>query len=117
MKNLIIISFTNAFGFYITSILFPAISLSSIIAMLWASFLLGIITLFLQPVLLLISLPVNLITMGLFTLVINAWLIQLSTYLTTGISIPTFKYSLATAFIIYLINRTRFALLYYRDGP
>ncbi|WP_072915902.1 phage holin family protein [Desulforamulus aeronauticus] len=108
MKNLVIICFTNALGFYIASILFPAISSSSIIAVLWASFLLGIITLFLQPILLLISLPINLITMGLFTLVINAGLIQLSTYLTTGISIPTFKYALATAVIIYLLNKARF---------
>ncbi len=107
MKNLMIICFTNVLGFYLASILFPAISLSSIIAVLWASFLLGIITLFLQPVLLLISLPVNLITMGLFTLVINAWLIQLSTYLTAGISIPSFKYAFATAFILYLLNRVR----------
>ncbi|MDO7786774.1 phage holin family protein [Desulforamulus aquiferis] len=111
MKNLFIITLTNSLGFYIASTLFPAISLSSIIAALWAGFLLAIISLFLKPLLLLISLPINCITFGFFTLVINTWLIQLSAYLTEGLSIPTFKFALIPAIIIYLLNRVRLTII------
>lgn len=104
MKKFIIKCFTNMLGIYVASLLFPAISVSSPAAVLWAGFVLGLITLFLRPVLLLISLPVNLLTMGLFTLVINAWLVQVTSYLTIGINVPSFLYALVTALIIYLIN-------------
>nr|WP_315988587.1 phage holin family protein [Desulforamulus aquiferis] len=111
MKNYILITLTNALGLYIASLLFPAITLSSIAAVLWAGLLLATISLFLKPLLLLISLPINFITFGLFTLLINAWLIQLSAYLAKGVSIPNFKYALIPAIIIFALNRARLSLI------
>jgi putative membrane protein len=103
MKNFVIKCLINMLGIYIASFLFPAISISSPEAIFWAGLVLGLINLLLRPLLLLISLPINFVTLGLFTLVINACLVMLTDYLISGLFIPSFSLSFATAFIIFVL--------------
>ncbi|MDX2080123.1 MAG: phage holin family protein [Terrimicrobiaceae bacterium] len=63
----------------------PGIHCDSAAALLGASLLLGIINAFVRPVLLLLSLPFIIVTMGLFILVVNALLLWLVSAI-----IPTF---------------------------
>ncbi len=55
----------------------PGITYDHWVGLLLASLLLGILNAFLRPLLLLLSLPLLLVTLGLFTLVINALLLML----------------------------------------
>lgn len=65
--------------------LLPGIRCESVGALLGASLLLGIINAFVRPVLLLLSLPFILVTMGVFILIVNALLL-----LFVGAVIPAF---------------------------
>lgn len=85
---------------YIASMLFPEISISSPETIFWAGLVLALAHLFLRPILLLLSLPINLITLGLFTLVINTGLVMLTDCLIGGLYIPSFSLSFAVAFIV-----------------
>jgi len=104
MKNFIVKCLTNMVSIYLASLLFSAIAVSSAEGIFWAGLLLGLINLFIRPLLLLVALPINLVTLGLFTLVINAWLVMLAAYLSGALSIPSFLLALATAFIIAAAN-------------
>lgn len=65
---------------------------------------LGIINAILKPVLILLTLPINIITLGLFTLVINAVLIMLTTFIVPGFTIASFWWALLFGLVLSLVN-------------
>jgi putative membrane protein len=52
----------------------------------------------------LITLPLNLLTLGLFSFIVNAWTIMIADYFVPGISMGGFIYSLLAALIIVFFN-------------
>lgn len=65
---------------------------------------LGVINAVLKPLLVLLTLPINIITLGLFTLVINAVLIMLTTFIVPGFTVLNFWWALLFGLILSLIN-------------
>jgi putative membrane protein len=65
----------NTFAVMVAAKTVPGIECSSITALFGASLLLGILNVLLRPLLWLLSLPLVILTLGLFTLVINALLL------------------------------------------
>ena len=73
--------------------------------LLVATFLLGLLNTFLRPMLMLLALPLLLLTLGLFTLVINAGLLLLvSKLLSPGFHVDSFGQALLGALVIALIT-------------
>ena len=94
----------NALAFYITAYLVPGIVIANfqvlvVIAVVW-----GILTLLLKPILVILTLPVNFMTLGLFTFVINAFLIMLMSNLVRGFSVAGFGTALVAAVVLSLVN-------------
>lgn len=73
-------------------------------ALLGASLLLGIINAFVRPVLLLLSLPFIIVTMGLFIFVINALLLMLVSRIVPGFQVPGFWSAFFGAIVISLVS-------------
>lgn len=90
---------------YLLSFVSHTIQIDSISALLIMGLVLLVVNLILKPILLLITLPVNLLTLGLFSLIVNAWTIMISDHFVTNISMGGFLNSLLAAFIIVLFNR------------
>lgn len=67
--------------------LLPGVNFSGIVALILASIVLTILYGLVRPVLQLLFLPVNIVTMGLFSGVINVFLLWLATFLVPGFSI------------------------------
>lgn len=65
----------------------PAISYASITTLILASFVLTLLQKIAKPVLKILFLPVNVVTLGLFSLVINVFILWLATYLVPGFRI------------------------------
>ncbi len=65
---------------------------------------LGIINAILKPILLILTLPINILTLGLFTFVINGFLIMLAASLVRGFSVDNFWWALAFSLILSLVN-------------
>jgi len=65
---------------------------------------LGVINAFIKPVILLLTLPINILTLGLFTLVVNAGLIMLAAMIVPGFSVSGFVSALIFSIIVFLIN-------------
>ncbi len=82
----------------------PGIECDSTSALLGASLLLGIINAFVRPVLLLLSLPFIIVTMGLFILVVNALLLLLVSAVIPPFHVDGFWPAFFGAIIIGLVS-------------
>ena len=65
---------------------------------------LGIVNAILKPILIILTLPINILTLGLFTLVINALLILLTTNLVSGFKVDGFWWALLFSLVLSIIN-------------
>jgi putative membrane protein len=88
----------------ITAYLVPGVVVSGFFAALVTALVLGIINAFLRPLLLVLTLPINVLTLGLFTLVINAALIMLTSALVQGFYVPGFWWALLFSVVLMLVN-------------
>lgn len=68
----------------------PGVSVDSFTTSLIVAVVLGLLNLFVKPILILFTLPVTLVTFGLFLLVINAVIIMLCTKIVGGFQVETF---------------------------
>jgi len=77
-------------------------------AALWLALLLGILNVLLKPLLILITLPINILTLGLFTFVINALLVLLASSVIKGFAVSGFwtamLFSIVLSLISYFLN-------------
>lgn len=98
----------NGLAIVITAYLLPGVRLSGFGAALIAALVLGLINTFLKPVLILLTLPINILTLGLLTFVINALLIMLTSAIVSGFSVDGFwwalLFSLVLSIVSYLLN-------------
>lgn len=88
----------------VTAYLLPGVHVSSFTSALVTAVVLGVINAFIKPILLILTLPINILTLGLFTLVINALLIMLTSNLVSGFKVDGFWWALAFSIVLFLIN-------------
>ena len=74
MIGFIIRLLVNALALIIVAYFLPGVQVTGILGAIVAAFVLGLVNAILRPILILISLPLEIITLGLFTLIINAGL-------------------------------------------
>lgn len=88
----------------LTARLLPGVHVTNFTAALLAAAVLGIVNAVLKPLLILFTLPLTILTLGLFTLVINALLILLVSALVPGFYVDSFWWALLFSIITSLIN-------------
>jgi putative membrane protein len=94
----------NAVALWLTSVVIPGIVATSIGATFLAALVLGILNAFVRPVLILLTLPINLLTLGLFTFVINALLLKLAGSLVDGFAVHGFFSAFFGAILLSVIS-------------
>lgn len=93
----------SAVAFWVVAHYLPGITLSGWKVALILSFLWGLIGFTVKPVLLLLTLPINLLTFGLFTLVINGFLLWLLGGVVKGFEVDTFVHAVVGALALSLL--------------
>lgn len=96
----------------ITTFIIPGIKIANLSSAFVAALVISMINVFIKPVLQLISLPLNILTLGLFSLLVNGFLFLLASWIVPGFSIinlwwailAAVVYSLISAFLSYLFN-------------
>ncbi|CUX30100.1 MULTISPECIES: phage holin family protein [Clostridia] len=104
MSKLFIKYISIIIAIYLLSLVIPSIYIGSISALLIMGLVLLVVNFILKPILLLITLPVSLLTLGLFSFIVNAWTIMIADHFVTGISMGGFLNSLLAAFVIVIVN-------------
>jgi putative membrane protein len=94
----------RAVAIVITAYLLPGVRLSGFFAALVTALVLGLINTFIKPLLLLLTLPLNILTLGLLTFVINALLILLTSAIVPGFVVTGFGWALLFSLVLSIIN-------------
>ena len=88
----------------ITAYILPGVKVEGFFAALVTALILGLINAVIRPVLILLTLPLNILTLGLFTLVINALLIMLAAAIVPGFSVQGFWWALLFGLVLAIVN-------------
>lgn len=91
--------------------LLDGIKVSDFLSAFLAAAVLGILNAFLRPILILLTLPLNILSLGLFTFIINAFLLKLASGVITGFEVHGFWTALFGALIITLVSALLNALI------
>ena len=88
----------------VTSYLVDGIRVADISSAFLAAAVLGILNLFLRPVAIILTLPVNILSLGLFTFAINALMLMITSKTISGFEVKGFWAAVIGSFIISIIS-------------
>lgn len=94
MKNALFNWLSSAVFVIILAYLLPGIHVSGFLIALLVALFLGLANTFIRPVATILTLPLNILTLGLFTFVINAILVLLVAAVVPGFSVSSFWWAL-----------------------
>lgn len=94
----------RAFVLLVTTVLVPGFHIDSLITALAVAAILGILNLLLKPILIVLTLPVTILTLGLFMFVINAILLALTASVIRGFQIDSFFTAIIASIVIAIIS-------------
>jgi putative membrane protein len=108
MVGLLIRLLVNGIALICVAYVVPGVHVSGLGGAILAALILGIVNAILRPILVVISLPLEVLTLGLFTLVINALLFWLVGALHVGLEVdgfwPAFWGALVLAIVSWVIS-------------
>ena len=94
----------NAFAIYLIAQIVPGIEVSSLLTALGAGLVLGLINAIVRPILVVLTLPVTLVTLGLFLLVLNGLCLWLTSQLVTGFEVHGFWAAVWGALLVSVVS-------------
>lgn len=94
----------SAIAIVVTAEFVPGFQVNSFTTALVVAIGLGVVNAIIKPVLLVLTLPINILTLGLFTFVINALLILLVAQVVSGFTVVGFVPALIAGVILWLIS-------------
>jgi len=102
--NILMSLLVNGLAVFVTSYILPGVKVESFTTALIVGVVLGVLNTFLRPVLILLTLPINILTLGLFTLVLNGFLIMLVSSLVRGFSVRGFGSAVLFSLVLTLVS-------------
>jgi len=108
--------FATAVGLGCATLLLSGINASSFPAFAITAMVLGLINIFIRPVLWVLTAPLSVVTFGLFALVVNALMIMLAAALVPGFEVKSFGSAFLGAFIMAIVGITGFAAVSWLSG-
>lgn len=94
----------NAMAFYIVAYLVPGVRIVGWQALIVVALVWGILSMILKPILILLTLPVNIMTLGLFTLVINGVLFYLTSKIVPGFMVDGMGTAIVASIVLSLVS-------------
>jgi len=94
----------SAVAILITAYVLPGVHVDGILAAFILAVILGVINTFIRPVLVMLTLPLSIVTLGLFVLVINALLVMLASYIVPGFAVAGFWYAFLFGIVLAAVS-------------
>lgn len=88
----------------VVAYLLPGISVDDYVAALWVAFVLSILNGFLKPVLVILTIPATILTLGLFLLVINAGIVLIADSFLSGFTVAGFWWALLFSLLLSVVT-------------
>ncbi len=123
MPGFLIRMFISAMGLWIASELVPGMEITGMGTLVAAAFLLGIVNAVVRPIIVILTFPITIVTLGLFLLVVNAAMLGLVAWLLDGFILDGFLSAVVGSLVVsatgwfaswYIGPRGRFEILIVR---
>jgi putative membrane protein len=102
----------SACGILLTAKLIPGFKVKGFWAAVFAALAIGLVNTFIWPVLIFLTLPINLLTLGLFTFVINGAVIKIAAAVLSGFEVKSWWSAIFGAIAFSIINTILHFLLF-----
>jgi putative membrane protein len=110
MKLIIRVFITSALVVLIANFM-PGVHVGGFTTALIVAVVLGILNVFIKPIIVILTLPITFVTLGLFLLVINAMIILLCDNIVGGFSVDTFWTALQFSIILSVLQSIMYQIL------
>ncbi len=104
MKSLVLTWGIHSLSLYLVAMLLPQIHVDSFLQAVLASGVIGFLNVLVKPILVLFTLPVTMITLGVFLFVINALILLLASAITPGFSVDGIGTALAGSILMTIFS-------------
>jgi putative membrane protein len=104
MSNFIVRLLLSALAVFICATILPGAHVDGFLIALVVAAVLGILNVLVKPLLVLLTIPITILTLGLFLLVINTILILLADWLVPGFNVDGFWWALIFSILLSLVN-------------
>ena len=104
MTGLFIRLSINALGLILMTRFIPGLHLASFSTAIWAALVWGLVNTLVRPIFSFFTFPLQLLTLGLFTLVLNGAMLALTAKLVPGFTIQSFSAAFIGALVLSLIS-------------
>jgi putative membrane protein len=94
----------NIIGILLTASIYTSGFHVTVLGAIFGSVILGLVNAVIRPVILILTLPVNLLTLGLFTLVVNGFMLWLVSLVVQGFALQSFGAAIIAALILMIIS-------------
>jgi putative membrane protein len=94
----------NAVALLVVAYILPGIVVASFWSAMWAALVLGLINMLVKPLFVLLTLPITIVTVGLFLFVINALMFWLAGSILKGFQVNGFWWAVGGALLYSLIS-------------
>lgn len=94
----------NALALLLVAYLVPGFGVASLYTALIVAFVLGLVNALVRPLVFILTLPVTILTLGLFSFVINALMIWLVSTMVKGFTVDGFTSALLAAVILWVVS-------------
>lgn len=102
MKGFIVRLLIGAFALWVASAIVPGVKITGLGTLLLAALLLGVVNAVIRPVVIFLTLPATIVTLGLFLLVINAGMLALVAAMLGGFTLAGFWSALFGSIVVTL---------------
>jgi putative membrane protein len=94
----------SALAVMATAYIVPGVHITNFWTALIAALIIGLVNALVRPILLLLTLPINVLTLGLFTLVVNALMFWLASSIVKGFDVANFTAAFLGALVFWLVS-------------
>jgi len=109
--GIILIWIITGLGLWVVTLVLPGVRANTAGGLIMAALVLGLANTFIRPVLWLLTLPLTVLTFGLFALVVNAITISLTSALVSNFEVDGFGSALLAALLMAVLGLLGFAAL------
>ena len=109
--GLLVFWLMTATGLWLVTLLVSGVRARSVGSLLLAALVLGVVNAFIRPLLWILTLPLTVLTFGLFALLINALMVKITAGIVSGFEVDSFGDALLAAVIMALLAIAGFIFL------
>jgi putative membrane protein len=104
MQGLLVRWLVSALALYLTDVIVAGIRIDGVMALLFAAVTIGVLNAVVRPILLLLTLPLNILTLGLFTLVVNGFMLKIASEVVKGFTVEGFWSAVGGALLMSVFS-------------